>query len=113
MRRRVPRRDRPHPDPEEIRDFERTPSANKRSLLITRLLTAKKYEISDLEGGRFKKLKPRDYATEYAENWANIWTVWLMTRSGQRPIYREQMRDWLGGAVRQERLAQGRWSRSC
>src|SRR5262249_37538655 len=30
----------------------------------------------------------------YASNWANIWTVWLMTRSGSQ-LHRDQMSLWL------------------
>ena len=32
--------------------------------------------------------------SEYAKNWAGIWTVWLMTRTGH-PDYRDQMHVWL------------------
>ena len=31
---------------------------------------------------------------DYAKNWASIWTVWLMTRSGP-DMYHEEMRSWL------------------
>lgn len=63
--------------PEEIQRFLKDPADSRRRLLIDRLLSHE----------------------EYAENWANIWRVWLMTRSGalddNRAIYHEQMRDWL------------------
>ena len=41
-----------------------------------------------------KLLYDKNYSEEYAANWANIWTVWLLTRSGN-PIYHAQMRTWL------------------
>ena len=31
---------------------------------------------------------------EFADNWANIWTTWLLTRSGNR-VYHDQMNLWL------------------
>ena len=35
------------------------------------------------------------YTDQYAEHWANLWTVWLMSRTGHQ-TYREQMHSWLG-----------------
>jgi hypothetical protein len=32
---------------------------------------------------------------DYAENWANLWTVWLLTRTSPPGIDREKMRFWL------------------
>jgi hypothetical protein len=66
--------------PQEVTAYVRdnapgTPAA-KRARLVRKLLTDK------------------DYADEYAKNWANVWTVWLLTRSGN-PIYHDQMRVWL------------------
>ncbi|HEV3255572.1 MAG TPA: DUF1549 domain-containing protein [Gemmataceae bacterium] len=58
--------------PEEIQRFLHDPPQTRRALLIQRLLNSE----------------------EYARNWANIWTVWLMTRSG-RGMYHEQMQVWL------------------
>ena len=55
-----------------------------RSKLIHRLL----YDRVKIENHEF------DYSEEFARNWANIWTVWLMTRSAN-PVYQEQMRVWL------------------
>jgi hypothetical protein len=61
----------------EIDQFFRDPAATRRALLIERLLASE----------------------EYAKNWANIWTVWLMSRSGAlnrgRSVYHEQMHLWL------------------
>lgn len=63
--------------PAEIRRFFQDPFERRRSLLIERLLASE----------------------EYAKNWANIWSVWLMTRSGALDpglkIYHDQMKDWL------------------
>jgi hypothetical protein len=58
--------------PAEIRKFFDDPEPTRRPLLIERLLDSE----------------------EYAKNWANIWTVWLMTRSSNR-TYQEQMQLWL------------------
>lgn len=63
---------------DEINAFMRDPVATRRAMLIERLLDS----------------------DEYAENWANIWSVWLMTRTGPsdrtgRQTYREQMQLWL------------------
>lgn len=68
---------------EEIQRFLKDPPDSRRRLLIDRLLANE----------------------EFAENWANLWRVWLMTRSGaldpNRAIFHEQMKDWL-----HERFAQ-------
>jgi hypothetical protein len=58
--------------PHEIKIFLDDPERTRRPLLIERLLDSE----------------------EYAKNWANIWTVWLMTRSSNR-TYQEQMQLWL------------------
>jgi hypothetical protein len=67
----------------EVREFERNPN---RAKLVKRLL----YDQVKLDSGR----EEHDYADEFARNWANIWTVWLMTRTGE-VAYRDQIRDWL------------------
>lgn len=56
----------------EIEQFMKDPPQSRRGALIDRLLES----------------------DEYADNWANIWTTWLMTRSGQK-LYHEQMQVWL------------------
>lgn len=58
--------------PKEIKTFMDDPDRTRRALLIERLLDSE----------------------EYAKNWANVWTVWLMTRSSNR-TYQEQMQLWL------------------
>src|SRR5262249_11214500 len=63
--------------PSEIGKFLNEPPAKRRSLLIERLLDSE----------------------EYAKNWSNIWTVWLMTRSGAfdegLKDHHEQMQLWV------------------
>ena len=78
-------------------DFENDKAAGKRARLVARLLNAEKYTPRGSGGkpavsGAVKV--PTNYADEYTEHWANIWTVWLMTRTGH-PLYRDQMRTWL------------------
>jgi hypothetical protein len=34
-------------------------------------------------------------STDYAENWANLWTVWLITRTAPAGVHREKLRSWL------------------
>jgi hypothetical protein len=58
--------------PDEIKQFLNDPARERRALLIDRLLRN----------------------PDYAKNWASIWTVWLMTRSGPE-LYHDQMRTWL------------------
>jgi hypothetical protein len=67
--------------PAEVRYFELN---RDRARLVHRLL----YEKVKIDG------KEYDYPEEFARNWANIWTVWLLTRTGN-PVYHEQMRVWL------------------
>jgi len=62
--------------PKEVVAFENDRGPNRRTRLVHKLLYDK------------------NYSEEYASNWANIWTVWLLTRSGNA-IYHQQMRTWL------------------
>ena len=63
--------------PDEVARFLKDPASTRRAQLIDRLLAS----------------------DEYAKNWSNIWTVWLLTRSGSvdpvRRIYHLQMHRWL------------------
>ena len=61
--------------PAEIEQFLRAPAATRRSLLIDRLLAHE----------------------DYARHWANVWSNWLLSRSGAfgRGMYHEQMNVWL------------------
>jgi hypothetical protein len=57
---------------DEINKFMSDPASARRGMLVDRLLNSE----------------------EYAENWSNMWTTWLMTRSGNK-LYHEQMQVWL------------------
>lgn len=90
------------PTAEEVIDFERDPNRTK---LVNRLLYTEKYVprerngqpvmLTVTENGKTKKVPlVFNYKEEYAEHWANIWTVWLLTRTGHQD-YRNQMQNWL------------------
>jgi hypothetical protein len=87
------------PTPEEVRDFERDKSTNKRAKVIHRLLHDEVYKLKDASGREIKgddgKPMVFEYSREYAEHWADIWTVWLMTRAGTNELYHSQMKFWL------------------
>jgi hypothetical protein len=77
--------------------------------IIGRLATPKEMEafFKDSEQSRRALLIDRLLQTEdYANNWANIWTVWLMTRNGAtdraRAVYHEQMHYWLKKKFQEE-----------
>jgi hypothetical protein len=70
--------------PEEIARFLSDPAATRRAQLIDRLL-GKTMVAKD-----GKTAEPDKYRQEYARNWANIWTTWLMTRTGNS-INHEQL----------------------
>jgi hypothetical protein len=57
----------------ELDRFMKDPEAKRRSMLIDRLVESE----------------------EGAQNLATIWTILLMTRTGSREAYREQMHEWL------------------
>lgn len=92
---------------EEVLDFERDRSPDRRVKLVQRLLSDSNYVPRGKNGQPFVRTfteagsrTPRketlsfNYAEEYADHWADIWTVWLMTRTGHQD-YREQMHVWL------------------
>lgn len=64
------------PRADEVKAFVASGDRNKRTHLVQKLLNDK------------------NYVEEYSRNWAGIWTVWLMTRSGN-PTYHNQMKLWL------------------
>ncbi len=81
---------------DEVRDYQRDSSGNKRAKLVQRLLTSTEYKPRVngqyvKENGEEKKF---NYAQKYAEHWADLWTVWLLTRSGNN-LYHDQMKYWL------------------
>ena len=93
------------PSSEEVRDFEADTGSDKRARLVKRLLytTSDKPYVPKVNGAPVKlgagddkqqKLLAYNYGEEYAEHWSNLWTVWLMTRSGH-PVYRDQIGYWL------------------
>jgi hypothetical protein len=87
------------PTVEEIKDFEADKTPNKRVKLVQRLLNEKAYTpkvngkaVTEAEG--LKKV-PINYVYGYAANFADIWSVWLITRSGVDDVYRNQLEQWL------------------
>ncbi|MGL6072588.1 MAG: DUF1549 domain-containing protein [Fimbriiglobus sp.] len=87
--------------PEEVLDFEADRSTDKRSKLIKRLLYTS--DFAPKVNGSVVKVDAKttlkfDYTEEYAEHWANIWTIWLMSRSVNK-TYRDQMEIWLLTAI--------------
>jgi hypothetical protein len=89
------------PTPEEILDFERDTSPNKRARLVNRLLYDTKYSPRNPATGKpvtaipgLKKV-PIDYNDAYAENFAELWATWMLTRSNTADLYRTQFRTWL------------------
>jgi hypothetical protein len=91
------------PTPEEVLDFEADKSATKRANLIHRLLNDTKYTpldprtrkpVASIPG--LKKV-PIDYNDAYAENFAELWTTWMLTRSNTHEQYRNQFKYWLTG----------------
>lgn len=100
---------------EEVLDFEQDKAKDKRARLIKRLLYGVPQlkdgkPVLDKEGkavagvyvpkvdGKPVKVDGKDlsfdYTAEFAEHWANMWTVWLMSRTGH-PVYRGYMQAWL------------------
>jgi hypothetical protein len=79
------------PTAEEIRQYVNDGSPDKRSALIHRLLFTPAWKINVANG------KPLvfEYGQEFAEHWADIWAVSLMTRSGTNMEYHDKIRSWL------------------
>ena len=61
----------------EIETFMSDSAERRRSLLIERLLKS----------------------PEFGENFGNLWTVMLLTRTGSQKIHQEQMREWLAEQI--------------
>jgi hypothetical protein len=88
------------PTVEEIYDFELDKAPNKRVRLVQRVLNDKKYTPKGTGGKPLTEIAglkrvPIDYSAQYATNFAELWSVWLLTRSGVDEIYREQFQVWL------------------
>jgi len=85
------------PTAEEVSDFERDQAAGKRARLIARILNlppnkpSDLYKLRDSDGNEIVF----DYQAEFARHWAEVWTVWLMSRTGVHEVYRAQMELWL------------------
>jgi hypothetical protein len=98
------------PSVEEVRDFEADGGVDKRVRLVRRLLNSGSY--TPKVNGNPVPLPPTadgkksnltfNYVEEYAEHWANVWTIWLMTRSGH-PVYRDRMNLWLSQQFEQNK----------
>jgi len=90
------------PTVEEITNFMKHPEYKRRAWLINELLDGKSY----------------GNGAEYAQNFANLWTVHLMTRSGSGAHYRDQMNSWLyeqfkdGPAVKSSAANGPDWSKT-
>lgn len=81
------------PSAEEARDYAEVDTRpNKKAELVRRLLYSKDYKP---KSGSAKEAKSSDYALEYAQNFKNIWGVWLMTRGGVAEAYHENLEVWL------------------
>jgi hypothetical protein len=89
------------PTIEEIRDYEQDRGPNKRVRLVHRLLYDK-YAVkgpggkplTEIPGIRVGK-DGIDYSAQYGNNFAELWAVWLLTRSGVDDTYRDQFILWL------------------
>jgi hypothetical protein len=72
------------PSHEEIQMFNRMPVSSRRSEIIEYLLV-----------GERKGQKASQAQGDYANNWANLWTVWMLTRTSPPGVDRERMHGWL------------------
>ena len=100
---------------EEALDYEADQRPNKRQLLVKRLIYGQAKmrdgkpdldkEGNPTHGPYFPKVNGTnvkvdgkdlsfDYASEFADHWADVWSVWLMSRT-THPKYREQLQSWL------------------
>lgn len=84
------------PTVEEIDRYMGHAEKNRRSWAINAMLDGKEY----------------GYGAEYAQNFANIWTVHLMTRSGSGKHYQAQMNDWLYNQFKGEEKSPPDWSKT-
>jgi hypothetical protein len=84
------------PTVEEINKFMTHPEKNRRSWLINAMLDGKEY----------------GHGAEYAQNFANLWTVNLMTRSGSGEHHQAQMNDWLYSQFKGDEKSPPDWSQA-
>ena len=85
----------------EIDVFLKDAPRERRSKLIERLLG------SD-DGKLPKVLANKSYAQEYAANWANIWTVALLTRSASSSDAKNQMEAWFEEKLTEKKDSKGK-----
>lgn len=90
------------PTLEEVYDFEQDRGADKRARLVHRLLYESRYRptyggqpiITNGKRGAEAQYLEFDYTEEHAEHFANVWSVWLLTRTTPE-VFRQQMHLWL------------------
>jgi hypothetical protein len=80
--------------PEEVNQFIYVDHGDRAKLIHRLLYGEKGLSFKVFDGTKTGKTVRPDYAEEYAQHWANIWTNWTMTRGGVT-VYREQMQVWL------------------
>ncbi len=73
------------PSFEEIQMFNRMPTNTRRSDVIEYLL------LGERKGQKGASVAQGDYAN----NWANLWTTWMLTRTSPPGVDRERMHTWL------------------
>ena len=88
------------PTPEEVIDFENDRATNKRAKLVNRLLTEEKYIPRGANGKALTAIAglkgfPINYNNAYAENFAELWATWMLTRSNTHLAYRNQFHSYL------------------
>jgi Protein of unknown function (DUF1549)/Protein of unknown function (DUF1553) len=84
------------PTVEEINAFLKHPEKNRRSWLINAMLDGKEY----------------GYGEEYSQNFANLWTVHLMTRTGSGKHHQAQMSEWLKYQFKGAENSSPNWSKT-
>ena len=83
------------PTVKEINVFMKKPDDKRRSWLINAMLDGPEY----------------GNGTEYAQNFANLWTTHLITRTGSQKDYQRQLNDWLYTGFKGESSATPDWSK--
>ncbi|MBI2804740.1 MAG: DUF1549 domain-containing protein [Planctomycetes bacterium] len=85
------------PTIKEIAQFMKQPTEKRRSWLINAMLDGKEYGSG----------------AQYAQNFANLWTVHLLTRTGSKKHHQAQMNDWLYNQLKGEgEQANPDWSKT-
>ncbi len=82
------------PTVKEIERFMKQPESKRRSWLINAMLDGEEY-------GKGR---------EYAQNFANLWTIFLMTRTGSNQHHKDQMNDWLYNQFKGTETEAPNWS---